>query len=87
MQLPPASVLATLPPPNYINPETRGNAKVIINIVLYSILICFIGLRIFTRTHLRKFFGKDDVLILVALVFPRSAPNLCYMDILIDILN
>ncbi|TVY75578.1 hypothetical protein LSUE1_G004653 [Lachnellula suecica] len=68
MQLPPAWYLATLPPPNYVDPVTRGNAKVIINIILYSILICFIGLRIYTRTHLRKFFGIDDILILVALI-------------------
>lgn len=83
MQLPSESYLATLPPPNYDNPETRGSAKVTINIVLYTVLICFIGLRIFTRTHLRKFFGADDILILVALVklLPCAALSLALPEV------
>ncbi|TVY29526.1 hypothetical protein LHYA1_G001499 [Lachnellula hyalina] len=68
MQLPPPEVLAALPKPNYVDPVTRGDAKVVLNVVLYTILLGFIGLRIYTRTHLRKFFGTDDVLILVALI-------------------
>ncbi|TVY49451.1 hypothetical protein LOCC1_G000602 [Lachnellula occidentalis] len=68
MQLPPLEVLAALPKPNYVDPVTRADAKVILNVVLYTILLSFIGLRIYTRTHLRKFFGTDDILILVALI-------------------
>jgi hypothetical protein len=68
MQPPPLSVIESWPAPNYINPETRGNANVILNIVLYSLLLFFIGLRIFTRTYLRSSFGADDVFILLALV-------------------
>ncbi|TVY87143.1 hypothetical protein LAWI1_G005722, partial [Lachnellula willkommii] len=68
MQLPPPKVLAALPKPNYVDPVTRGDAKVIVNVVLYTILLGFIGLRIYTRTYLRKFFGTDDTLILVALI-------------------
>ena len=68
MQLPPAEVLAARSRPNYINPETRGMGNVIVNCVLYGVLLCFISLRIFTRTHLRKIFGPDDVFILVAMV-------------------
>jgi hypothetical protein len=56
------------PKPNYVNPETRGSLKVVLNVALYTILLCFVGLRIFTRTYLRKIFGGDDVLILLALV-------------------
>lgn len=70
MQIPPPDVIAAWPKPNYDNPsETHGHLKVIVNIVLYTILICFVGLRIFTRTYLRKGFGGDDVFILLALVF------------------
>jgi hypothetical protein len=68
MQAPPLSVIEAWPEPNYVNPQTRGNLKVILNVVLYSILICFVGLRVFTRTYLRKNFGGDDVLILLAVV-------------------
>lgn len=68
MQIPPPSVRAAWPKPNYVNPVTRGSENVIVNIVLFSFLICFTGLRIFTRTHLRRAFGGDDVLILLAVV-------------------
>lgn len=68
MQIPPASVLKTWPKPNYDSPDTRGNVKIILNIVLYLILVCFMSLRIFTRTYLRKIFGADDILILLAMV-------------------
>ncbi|KAN0104447.1 hypothetical protein V8E51_010192 [Hyaloscypha variabilis] len=72
MQPPPLSVIESWPAPNYINPETRGNANVILNIVLYSLLLFFISLRIFTRTYLRSSFGADDVFILLALI-PATA--------------
>jgi hypothetical protein len=72
MQPPPPSVIASWPHPNFINPETRGNANIILNIVLYALLLFFIALRIFTRTHLRSSFGADDVFMLLALI-PASA--------------
>ncbi|EKD15373.1 uncharacterized protein L3040_001740 [Drepanopeziza brunnea f. sp. 'multigermtubi'] len=68
MQMPPASVIASWPAPNYVDPDTRGNANVILNIAFYVILICFVVLRVFTRTHLNNAFGADDVLILCAMV-------------------
>ena len=83
MQPPPLSVIKSWPAPNYINPETRGNANVILNIVLYSLLLFFIGLRIFTRTYLRSSFGADDVFILLALVCDPQflVPELCLTQI------
>ena len=68
MQIPPEPVRAAWPKPNYIDPVTRGNENLVINVVLFSFLTCFIFLRILTRTHLRKAFGADDVLILLAVV-------------------
>jgi hypothetical protein len=68
IQQPPLSVIQAWPAPNYENPVTRGNANIIINIVLFTLLTCFILIRIFTRTHLRGAFGADDVFILLALV-------------------
>jgi hypothetical protein len=68
MEPPPLSVIKSWPAPNYINPETRGNANIILNIVLYALLLFFIGLRIFTRTYLRSSFGADDVFMLLALI-------------------
>jgi len=78
MQPPPLSIIKSWPAPNYVNPETRGNANVILNIVLYSLLLFFIGLRIFTRTYLRSSFGADDVFILLALV---CCPRVLYMKL------
>ncbi|KAG9230789.1 hypothetical protein BJ875DRAFT_384378 [Amylocarpus encephaloides] len=72
MQAPPKWQIDAWPKPNYVNPKTRGNAKIILNVVLYSVLVCFLSLRIFTRTYLRKIFGPDDILILLALL-PTTA--------------
>ncbi|CZT49072.1 related to L-fucose permease [Rhynchosporium secalis] len=68
MQQPPLSVLMSWPAPNYKDPETRGYANVILNFILYSILLGFIGLRIWTRRCLQNAFGHDDTFILLALV-------------------
>ncbi len=68
MQIPPLEVLNSWPTPNYENPVTRGNANIILNVVLYSFLIFFVGLRVFTRTRLAGTFGADDVFILLAVV-------------------
>ncbi|KAF7879985.1 uncharacterized protein EAF02_007622 [Botrytis sinoallii] len=68
MQKPPAWVIAAWPEPNYVDPETHGWGNVILNIVLYVVLCCFISLRIWTRTRLRASFGADDMMILFAMV-------------------
>lgn len=68
MQQPPDWVLASWPTPNYDNPETHGLKNVILNIVLYTILCCFMSLRIWTRTKLKASFGADDIMILCAMV-------------------
>jgi hypothetical protein len=68
MQIPPLEVLNAWPAPNYINPVTRGYGNIYLNIVLYTIVNIFLGLRIFTRTRLAGTFGADDVFILIAWV-------------------
>ncbi|KAH6716762.1 integral membrane protein [Leptodontidium sp. MPI-SDFR-AT-0119] len=68
MQQPPLSVILSWPKPNYIDPETRGYSNVILNIILYIILLGFVGLRIWTRKWLKNAFGTDDTFILLALV-------------------
>ena len=56
------------PKPNYVDPITRGHENVILQIVLYSCLMVFLGLRLFTRLCLKRAFGADDILILAAAV-------------------
>ena len=64
----PPEVIASWPAPNYINPQTRGNALVIINSVLISIVFVVICLRLYVRLYIKRWFGSDDALILLAFV-------------------
>ncbi|CAL3969972.1 hypothetical protein PZA11_007494 [Diplocarpon coronariae] len=68
MQIPPPEVVASWPVQNLVNPETRGMGNVVLNIVLYTLLLSFVALRIFTRTQLKNAFGVDDTFILCALL-------------------
>lgn len=74
MKLPPADVLATWPKPNYVNPVTRGNALLIVNIVFIPLSFLVVSLRIFTRLRITGSFGVDDGLIVVSMV--SSTPPL-----------
>ncbi|KAF2431911.1 hypothetical protein EJ08DRAFT_696058 [Tothia fuscella] len=69
MKLPPREVLASYPPANYINPETRGNSLIIVNGVFLGLMTVGVILRIFTRTVVRRWFGWDDVFIILAYLF------------------
>jgi hypothetical protein len=68
MRLPPVDVLLSWPTPNYENPVTRGNALVIVNSIFIGFVVITVGLRIYTRLVIKRWFGVDDVFILLALV-------------------
>jgi hypothetical protein len=68
MQLPPASVLATYPTPNYVNPETRGPGLIVTHSVLFPIASIIVGIRIYTRVRISKNIGLDDLFIILAMV-------------------
>ena len=68
MRLPPADVLLSWPTPNYENPVTRGNALVIVNSIFIGFVVITVGLRLYTRLVIKRWFGIDDVFILLALV-------------------
>jgi hypothetical protein len=68
MRLPPTDVLLKWPIPNYEDPVTRGPGLAIVNYVLISITIIFVALRLYTRIFIKRWFGLDDVFIIVALV-------------------
>jgi hypothetical protein len=69
MQLPPADVLLSWPTPNYDNPVTRGPALVIVNSIFISLATITVAARIYTRIVIKRWFGIDDVFILLALLF------------------
>ena len=69
MKLPPIEVILSWPPPNYANPVTRGDALLIVNSILIALVVITVGLRMYTRLIIKRWFGIDDVFILLALVF------------------
>jgi hypothetical protein len=68
MLIPPASILATWPAPNYVDPETRGDTGRILGVVLASLVTIVLAVRFYTRRFISKSIGLDDVLIGVAYV-------------------
>jgi hypothetical protein len=68
MKLPPVEVLLTWPTPNYQDPVTRGPALVIVNVILIALVMLTVAARLYTRLVIKRWFGLDDVFILIALV-------------------
>ena len=69
MRYVPPEVLLSFPSPNYDNPVTRGNALVIVNSIFISLAVITVCMRMYTRLFLKRWFGIDDVFILLALLF------------------
>ncbi|KAF2856275.1 hypothetical protein T440DRAFT_104161 [Plenodomus tracheiphilus IPT5] len=69
MRSPPPSVLKTWPKPNYVDPVTRGNALMIIELTLLPIAMIVVFLRMWIRISWLKKSWWDDYLMIVAMVF------------------
>ncbi|KAJ9302737.1 hypothetical protein DTO271G3_111 [Paecilomyces variotii] len=69
MQLPPASVMAHWPTPNYIDPPSRGGALLVVNIVFTSLSFLVVCMRIYTRLRITGSLGLDDATIIVSMLF------------------
>jgi hypothetical protein len=69
MRLPPASVIASWPTPNYVNPETRGPGLLITEIIMVTIALTMLGLRLFVRLRIVRKTGWDDWLMVGAAFF------------------
>jgi len=78
MRLPPPEVKATWPKPNYIDPETRGPALLIVELTVLPIALIVLVLRLYVRCIVLKNSGWDDWLMVCAAVcvplLPRSFP-------------
>lgn len=68
MRQPPPDVVASWPAPNYINPETRGPALVIVELLAMSISTICLGLRFYARAYIMRNVDWDDWLMLSAAV-------------------
>lgn len=64
----PPEVLLSWPTPNYTNPVTKGNALVVVNSIFIVLVVIVVGLRLYTRIWIKRWFGLDDVFIVLALV-------------------
>lgn len=74
MQLPPPEVLLSWPLPNYVNPVTRGDAALIVNIVTMAVAAVVTCLRVYTRLRITYTPGLDDILIVISLVREHYTP-------------
>lgn len=87
MRTPPPDVLESWPEPNHVNPETRGDGLIIVNVVTITVAGIVVLLRLYTRIRITGSFGFDDLLILFALVrIPKDEPCTrwqfgCWVDI------
>lgn len=68
--VPPLSVLASWPAPNYIDPVTRGPGLLIANCITSALAFTLTALRVYTRAFITSTIGLDDVLAVIALVSP-----------------
>ncbi|KAK7941014.1 uncharacterized protein PG986_013401 [Apiospora aurea] len=68
MIIPPPSVIASWPKPDYANPESQGPAGVGIGSTFVALVTIILLLRLYTRRWISKGFGLDDILIVGAYV-------------------
>ena len=75
MRLPPPEVVATWPPPNYVNPETRGIALMVVEMTILPVALSILALRLYVRVVMLQKAGWDDWLMIGAAVGPSSLPR------------
>lgn len=68
MRLPPPEVVASWPPPNYINPETRGPALIIVELITLPIAAACLALRLYVRFKVLSTSHWDDWMMVGAAV-------------------
>jgi hypothetical protein len=76
MQLPPASVMANWPVPNYENPVTQGLPLIIVNVIFMALISLALPLRLYSRYVTKGRLGWDDFNMTIAYVLlPYSENN------------
>jgi hypothetical protein len=64
----PLEVILDWPQPNYINPDSRGPALWVVSSIFFTAATFTVVVRLWTRVFIRKWFGPDDLLIVLAYV-------------------
>lgn len=65
---PTKEIIASWPKPNYVNPETRGSALTVVNVIFIILVVIVAALRFYTRIKITHSFGTDDWVIAASLV-------------------
>lgn len=69
MRSPPPEVLASWPTPNYVNPERRGNASVVVQSILVVLVTAVLIIRLYARIVItRAGIGLDDTMMIISWV-------------------
>ena len=68
LRLPPFSVLASFPTPNYTNPITHGPALTAVNAIFLGLATVALAGRLYARGFVKERLGLDDFLICLAYV-------------------
>lgn len=72
--MPPPSVMATWPTPNYVDPVVRGSGLLVANALLSSVSLIVTSLRLYTRVWITATPGLDDIFAVLA--FVRETPDI-----------
>ena len=78
MRHPPPEVAASWPAPNYTDPETRGPALIIVELIAVSVSTICLAMRLYVKARILRSIAWDDWLIIGAAVrmltrFPPKA--------------
>jgi hypothetical protein len=68
MGTPPLEVIESWPAPNYVDPETRGQSVLVVNITLLGLCLIALAARLWSRLVILRAPGLDDLLITIAIV-------------------
>jgi hypothetical protein len=79
MIIPPTDVILSWPPANYDHPETRAVAFLVVNSLFLALSVAAVLLRLYARIFVVRWFGIDDVLIIVAIVFSIALNGVFYV--------
>ena len=80
---PPLAVVASWPPPNYVNPEGRGKVTSYIAYVLSPITFFVIFTRLWVRFYQQRNAGVDDWLMIASLV-NIILPHIMYHSLIVQ---
>jgi hypothetical protein len=68
MKSPSLEVIESWPAPNYVDPETRGQSLLVVNITLLGLCLVALAARLWARLVILRSPGLDDLLITIAIV-------------------